>query len=105
MGPNMRVLSPPEDLPTPFLRGQITPRGTLAETHHFLNGSQEEANTFSNRGMQAAQDIMRDFAKTSAVFSKYENMKIEQIYDTKVWSMRGIAPGYRITVPNPKTTF
>jgi YD repeat-containing protein len=105
MGANMRVLSPPEDLPTPFWRGPITPEGTVVETQHFLGGSREDASIFANRGMQAAQDIMRDFAQTSTVFSKYQNMKIDQIYDAKVWSLRGIVPGYQITIPHPKTTF
>ncbi|UMR30910.1 PAAR domain-containing protein [Massilia sp. MB5] len=102
LGADMKVLSPPEDLPIPFWRGKITHEGTVAETANFLGGTEEDARIFAARGMNAAQSILRDFSKTSAAYSKFENMKIEEIYDSKVWSLRGIIPGYRISVPSSK---
>lgn len=100
LGPEMNALTPPEDLPTPFWRGKITHEETVVETAHFLAGTEDDARIFAARGMQAAQSIMRDFSKTSAAYSKFENMKIEQIYDSKVWSLRGIIPGYQISAPS-----
>ncbi|MBB3117935.1 PAAR domain-containing protein [Pseudoduganella violacea] len=105
LGSEMKVLSPPEDLPTPLWRDKITHEGTLAETRLFIGGSEEEAHIFAKRGMQAAQDIMQDFSQTSAAFSKYKNVKIDQIYDSKVWSLRGVIPGYRTSTPSSSAKF
>ncbi|NVD98139.1 PAAR domain-containing protein [Massilia sp. BJB1822] len=105
LGAEMKPLSPTEDLPTPFWRGKITYEETAAETRNFLGGTEEEARIFASRGMQAAQDILQDFSQTSPAFSKYKNMKIDQIYDTKIWSLKGIVPGYQVGTPSSSIKF
>jgi hypothetical protein len=94
MGPRMPILSPPENLPSPFWRGQITPAGSVEETKQFIGGSQAVAGGFAERGMEAAGDIMRDFAKTSPGFLKYQNLYVNKLYDTQAWSLKDVIPGY-----------
>lgn len=103
MRPSMNVLTPPEDLPVPFWRGPIDKEGSLSETQRFLNSSKEEAELFVSRGMRAAEDIMRDFASTRPAFEKYKDVDIDKIYDTKVWSLRKIIPGYNPPAPASQT--
>ncbi|MFS2023476.1 conjugal transfer protein TraG N-terminal domain-containing protein [Massilia sp. CT11-137] len=105
MAPSMQVLSPSAELPSPFTRDPITPEGSVEEASRFLGISTGGALDFTTRGMQAARDIMTDYASTSGDSSKYKNLDINDIYDTKVWSLKGLIPGYRPPLPTSNLSF
>jgi hypothetical protein len=105
MAPSMQVLSPSAELPSPFTRAPITPEGSVEETSRFLGISTGGALDFTTQGMQAARDIMTDYASTSGDSSKYKNLDINDIYDTKVWSLKGLVPGYRPPLPTSNLSF